>query len=71
MLVGAVRAGLWMLHSVTVVFAWADFLRVIGRAVAVGIATRQGSFGMIVIVAMAALSLSALRRLLDLDVRTQ
>jgi len=71
MLVGAVRAGLWMLHSVTVVFAWADFLRVIGRAVAVGIATRQGSFGMIVIVATAALSLSALRRLLDLDVRTQ
>ena len=66
-LVGAVRANLWVLHSVTVGFAWADLLRVIGRAVALGIATKQGSLGMIVIVATAAFSLSALRRLLDLD----
>ena len=66
-LVGAVRANLWVLHSVTVGFAWADLLRVIGRSVALGIATRQGSFGMIVIVATAAFSLSALRRLLNLD----
>ena len=66
-LVGAVRANLWVLHSVTVGFAWADLLRVIGRAVALGIATPQGSLGIMVIVATAALSLSALRRLLDLD----
>lgn len=71
MLTIGLRGSLWLMHSATAGIAWSDVVGAVGRAIALGIATKEGSLGILLVIATAALSLTALLRLLEFERKAQ
>ena len=64
LLKSSVGAGVWLLQFASAGLALSDVLVTVGHAMSRGVVTREGTTGLVLMVAVGALSLSALHRLL-------